>query len=304
MNGLTRHQVAEILGVSDQTVSNYCNEGLLGSWRGKGNVLYVNSEDVERYKGQLRMIAADERLIAIKGKKLEEERAAIDREDMRLRKVITVRHADDYNKDLSSLVKNLYESGIVYMRGREKDVLCAFIDGENTRELSERYNLSVQRIYQILNKALERFGDVNDIRESWKFYGEMENKIEDLQKENEMLKKKLSPEDYYEMSDYLKSLLKTRLVDLGLSVRAMNVMKSFRGENGRGARCPIETLGELITCPGGKLAILSQQNCGKKTFYEFVDIVESLGLFFKFSTEDEMPFYRRLDRHMRERSVL
>lgn len=302
MNGLTRHQVAEILGVCDQTVSNYCKEGLLGSWKGKGNVLYVNAEDVEKYKEKLRMIAADERLIALKRKKLEEDRTMIDREDTMLRKVITVRHADDYNKDLSSLVKNLYESGIVSMRGREKDVLCAFIDGENTRELSERYNLSVQRIYQILNKAIERFGDINDIRESWTFYGEMEKKIEDLQKENEILKRKVSPEDYYEMSDHLKSLLGIRLVDLNISVRALNVMKSFREANGKGDRCPIETVGELITCPGGKLAIISQQNCGRKTFNEFVDIVESLGLLFKFSTEDEAPFYRRLDRHLRERS--
>lgn len=303
MNGLTRHQVAEILGVCDQTVSNYCKEGLLGSWRGKGNVLYVNSNDVEKYREQLRIIAADERLIAIKRKKLEEEISMIDQEDMRLRKVITVRHADDYNKDLSSLVKNLYKSGIVYMSGREKDVLCAFIDGENTREMSERYNLSVQRIYQILNKALGRFGEVNDIRESWASYCELENKMEDLRKENEMLKEKLSPEDFYEMSDYMKTLLSTRLVDLDLSVRALNVMKSFRVENGRGARCQIETLGELITCPGGKLAILRQQNCGKKTFDELVGLVESLNLMFKLSTEDETSFYRRLDRRLMERSV-
>jgi predicted site-specific integrase-resolvase len=49
MARITRNKAAEILGVSRQTISNYIKEGILGSYVGEHGILYVNSEDIEKY---------------------------------------------------------------------------------------------------------------------------------------------------------------------------------------------------------------------------------------------------------------
>lgn len=48
MARITRNKAAEILGLSRQTISNYIEQGLIGSCVGEHGILYVNSEDVER----------------------------------------------------------------------------------------------------------------------------------------------------------------------------------------------------------------------------------------------------------------
>ena len=50
MARITRNIAAEILGVSRQTISNYIKEGILGSYVGEHGILYVNSEDIEKYR--------------------------------------------------------------------------------------------------------------------------------------------------------------------------------------------------------------------------------------------------------------
>ena len=49
MARITRKKAAEILGLSRQTISNYIEQGLIGSCVGEHGILYVNSEDVDKY---------------------------------------------------------------------------------------------------------------------------------------------------------------------------------------------------------------------------------------------------------------
>mgnify|MGYP004693504117 CR=1 FL=1 len=69
MARITRNKAAEILGVSRQTISNYIKEGILGSYVGEHGILYVNSEDIEKYAQKYKMIAANEKMIDEKLKK-------------------------------------------------------------------------------------------------------------------------------------------------------------------------------------------------------------------------------------------
>lgn len=62
MARITRNKAAEILGVSRQTISNYIKEGILGSYVGEHGILYVNSEDIEKYAQKYKMIAANEKM--------------------------------------------------------------------------------------------------------------------------------------------------------------------------------------------------------------------------------------------------
>lgn len=55
---ITRNKAAEILGLSRQTISNYIEQGLISSCVGEHGILYVNSEDVEKYAQKYKMLAA------------------------------------------------------------------------------------------------------------------------------------------------------------------------------------------------------------------------------------------------------
>lgn len=85
MARITRNKAALILGVSRQTISNYIKEGILGSYVGEHGILYVNSEDIEKYAQKYKMIAANEKMIDEKLKEVEYHKRAINVELTELR---------------------------------------------------------------------------------------------------------------------------------------------------------------------------------------------------------------------------
>lgn len=79
---------------------------------------------------------------------------------------------------------------------------------------------------------------------------------------------KLANEEFDEEVLHMRQLLKTKLVDLDLSVRALNCLKA----------ADIDTLGEL--CTFNKSDLLKFRNFGKKSLTELEDLLESLSLNF------------------------
>jgi DNA-directed RNA polymerase subunit alpha len=75
-------------------------------------------------------------------------------------------------------------------------------------------------------------------------------------------------EEFDETSLHMRQLLKTKLVDMDLSVRALNCLKA----------ADVETLGELVSF--NKNDMLKFRNFGKKSLTELEDLVESKGLTF------------------------
>ena len=78
----------------------------------------------------------------------------------------------------------------------------------------------------------------------------------------------------------MRQLLKTRLVDMDLSVRALNCLKA----------ADVETLGELVSFK--KNDLLKFRNFGKKSLTELEDFVKEKGLTFgmdvaKYNLDDE-----------------
>ena len=70
----------------------------------------------------------------------------------------------------------------------------------------------------------------------------------------------------------MRQLLKTRLSDMDLSVRALNCLKAAE----------VETLGELVTYHRNDL--LKFRNFGKKSLTELDDLLANLGLSFGMDT--------------------
>ncbi len=75
-------------------------------------------------------------------------------------------------------------------------------------------------------------------------------------------------EEFDESSLHMRQLLKTRLVDMDLSVRALNCLKA----------ADVDTLGELVSFK--KNDLLKFRNFGKKSLTELEDLIESKGLSF------------------------
>ncbi len=75
-------------------------------------------------------------------------------------------------------------------------------------------------------------------------------------------------EEFDEQVLHMRQLLKTKLVDMDLSVRALNCLKSAE----------VETLGELVVF--NKNDLLKFRNFGKKSLTELDDLLESLNLSF------------------------
>ena len=83
-----------------------------------------------------------------------------------------------------------------------------------------------------------------------------------------MDEKKTVSDDFDENSLHTRQLLKTKLVDMDLSVRALNCLKAAE----------VETIGELVAL--NKADLLKFRNFGKKSLTELEELVRSKGLEF------------------------
>ncbi|MDZ4824803.1 MAG: DNA-directed RNA polymerase subunit alpha [Flavobacteriales bacterium] len=83
---------------------------------------------------------------------------------------------------------------------------------------------------------------------------------------------KRESEEFDESSLHMRQLLKTKLVDMDLSVRALNCLKA----------ADIETLGDLVSF--NKNDLLKFRNFGKKSLTELEELVENKGLSFGMNT--------------------
>ena len=75
-------------------------------------------------------------------------------------------------------------------------------------------------------------------------------------------------ETYDEESLHMRQLLKTKLIDMDLSVRALNCLKA----------ADVETLGDLVSY--AKSDLLKFRNFGKKSLTELEELVDNKGLVF------------------------
>ena len=79
---------------------------------------------------------------------------------------------------------------------------------------------------------------------------------------------KAETEEFDETSLHMRQLLKTKLLDMDLSVRALNCLKA----------ADVETLGDLVSY--NKNDLLKFRNFGKKSLTELEDLVDNKGLSF------------------------
>lgn len=298
MARITRKKAAEILGLSRQTISNYIEQGLIGSCVGEHGILYVNSEDVEKYAQKYKMIAANEKMIDDKLKEVEAHKRAINVEltELRNRATANGKLAANAVCMLFSVINAMSHLGITPKLGyRQYQILKDIINGMTYDELSIKYGLSATRIRQIVVMICNSLTDNEDTA----IADIATNK--DLRIVIENLKKKLklvqtSYDEYRRAKGdvpvsgaILPPLILGKDVnDCGFPVRILNMFKW----------CYVYTVGDLLRKFHGKSDLDKLRNLGKKSVCIILDFIEENNLSFKKHGESDEDFYIRLNNNL------
>ena len=298
MARITRNKAAEILGLSRQTISNYIEQGLIGSCVGEHGILYVNSEDVEKYAQKYKMLAANEKMIDDKLKEVEAHKRAINVEltELRNRATASGKLAANAVGMLFGVINTMSYLNITpKLSYRESQILKDIINGMTYDELSFKYDLTAGRIKQIVDKTCNKLtynenAAIADIATN-----------QDLRIVIDGLKKKLkavqtSYDEYRRAKGdvpisgaVLPPLILGKDVnDCDFSVRILNMFKSYN----------VYTVGDLLRKFHGKSDLAKIRNLGKKSVYIILDFIEENNLSFKQDRESDEDFYIRLNNNL------
>lgn len=301
MARITRNKAAEILGLSRQTISNYIEQGLIGSCVGEHGILYVNSEDVEKYAQKYKMLAANEKMIDNKLKEVEAHKRAINVEltELRNRATANGKLAANAVGMLFGVINTMSHLGVTpKLSYRESKMLKDIINGMTYDELSFKYDLTATRIRQIVDKTCNKLtynenAAIADIATN-----------QDLRIVIDGLKKKLkavqtSYDEYRRAKGdvpisgaVLPPLILGKDVnDCDFTVRILNMFKSYN----------VYTIGDLLRKFHGKSDIAKIRNLGKKSIWIILDFIEENNLSFKQDGESDEDFYIRLNNNLSNR---
>ena len=298
MARITRRKAAEILGLSRQTISNYIEQGLIGSCVGEHGILYVNSEDVEKYAQKYKMIAANEKMIDDKLKEVEAHKRAINVEltELRNRATANGKLAANAVCMLFSVINAMSHLGITPKLGyRQYQILKDIINGMTYDELSIKYGLSATRIRQIVVMICNSLTDNEDTAIAEIDTNQyLRNVIDGLKKK---LKAVQTSYDEYRrakgevpISDAILPplILGKDVNDCRFPVRILNMFKW----------CDIYTVGDLLRKFHGKSDLDKIRNIGKKSVCIILDFIEENNLSFKKNGESDEDFYIRLNNNL------
>ena len=295
MARITRNKAAEILGVSRQTISNYIKEGILGSYVGEHGILYVNSDDIEKYAQKYKMIAVNEKMIDDKLKEVEAHKRAINVEltEFRNRATANGKLAANAVGMLFGVINAMSYLNITpKLSYRESKMLKDIINGMTYDELSLKYDLTTTRIRQIVEKTCNKLtynedAAIADIATNQY----LRNVIDGLKKN---LKAVQTSYDEYRRAKgdvpisaaVLPPLILGKDVnDCNFPVRILNMFK----------RCDVYTVGDLLRKFHGKSDLDKIRNLGKKSVCIILDFIEENNLIFKKNGESDEDFYIRLN---------
>ena len=295
MARITRNKAAEILGVSRQTISNYIEQGLIGSCVGEHGILYVNSEDVEKYAKKYKMLAANEKMIEEKLKEVEARKRAINVEltELRNRATANGKLAANAVGMLFGVINAMSHLGVLpNLTYRESNLLKDIIKGMTYDELSIKYGVSATRIRQLVVRTCNKLTYNEDI-----VIAELSTNralLSEVDHLNKLVKSLQISYDEYRRGNGDKPLsgallppmiLSRDINDCGFSVRILNMFRSYS----------IYTVGDLLRKFHGKSDLAKIRNLGNKSTLAILDFIEENHLSFKQNGESEEDFYIRLN---------
>lgn len=253
MGLITKKEAARILGRSERAIDEWIAQGVLKTHLVK-QTRYIDGDTVDALRDTEADIthAMQERQKTLEA--IEEETSAL-------------RQRENFNK--WSVRENVmaFVAALDVLNDVEKRVLAGVMEGQSYENIGEDFCVTRERVRQIFYKAFRR------VSASMKSYRRMLNETVELRRVRDEVKEK--DRELQQLRKMLNvsepdmemcKLLSTELVDMDLSVRTLNCLRSAN----------IRTVGELMQ--SNKLELLQIRNFGKKSFCELDDLLDRLGL--------------------------
>ena len=285
---IRRADVATMLGVTRQTITNWAQKGILHA-KNIGNEQYYSEEEIN----QLALFATDYTksqkllLLEIDALKQDKKNVQLSRMD-EIAKRRYLRLCGEYGitKDFfKAIINMLYEVGD--LKATEADVLLQVLANRSYKEIAEEYGVTRERVRQIAGKAICKSREIKNLAEKIEHVKELEidntslkiaNKalMHEVQALRELKGVKVEEKPTKTLpTDELLAFLSTKVVDIHeLSVRAKNIMIYACDRNYKA------TIADV--CRFSKTDILKERNCGRKSLQEIVDYLDkhnaSLGM--------------------------
>ena len=265
---ISRQEAARLLDVSEQTVSNWIQKGVI-----KGhlieNRLYVDRETIEQYLDGLQDLAHLENSVKEKTKYLREE-------DFNLQfEIDDLLEARDRIKDgprgyyrWVSQYATMSAHGL--FTGQQKTIFHKMMNMGSAELVAKELGLSRSRVVDIFFKCLRKISDVINLQEAQEKWDKLEQENKQLKVLNASLKQQLddlrvavaSMPSLQPMSEgeQINKILDTPFANFNFTQRSVNILKSIG----------CKTLGDVICLTRERL--MSANNCGRKT----VDDIEKV----------------------------
>ena len=301
---------ADNLGVHRQTIENWAAKGVL-QIKEIGRAHYVDGDLIDQIADfGSDTIAAAKALEAVKAEydqQAEEIRQAkremreawrFENDDRRYRNLCV--EGSIRSEFFVSVLDMLVISGDLTQR--ESAILARRLMGTTLEEIGYEFGLQRERIRQIVEKAIRKSHALTEFKAKVDEMSDLRNTIAaqravivdlrsrlKLQEEDERMAKAKDDEERRRIimeNDELCKKLNTKLYECGLSVRALNCLRSV----------DVETVADLIKCR--KTDLLKCRNFGKKSMIELDELVESMG--FSFGTDVDSIYKERIAIQMAE----
>lgn len=261
-------EVAAKFGVAKQTVRNWINKGCLESVSIDGTQ-FVSVRSLEKVESTLKDIGALEALVEAYKETLDNVEKKYKQSIMELRDCCEGNRALVKSKvTMANLLPTFINLIQPDKNTRAVQIIQMLLKGDDIRTIAERYELTTERIRQILKNEFSR------IEQNCKDYLSLKKERDGLLEEvRELRTAKTAYEKLVVKSRTLTSVepgvLTKNLADFDLSVRALNCCR----------HAGIETVGDLV---GWEKSDIMRIRCmGHKTASELYDLVENIGLKFE-----------------------
>jgi len=253
MGLITKNEAARILGRSERAIDEWIAQGVLKTHLVK-QTRYIDGDTVDALKDTEADIthAMQERQKTLDA--IKEETSAL-------------RQRENFNKWSVREAVMAFVAALDVLNDGEKQVLVGVMEGCSYESIGEDFCVTRERVRQIFYKALRRVSVsmgsyrrmLNETIELRRLRDEVKEKDRELRQLRKML-------NVQEQDREKCKLMSTELVDMDLSVRTINCLKS----------ADICTVGELVQCK--KLELLKIRNFGKKSLSELDELLDRLGL--------------------------
>ena len=284
---LSRQEAADYLGVNRQTVSNWLESGILHDV-GKNRQTLIDKNSLDKFFDTYKDLAVMEEKIAAAKERTEQLLQETEKRMLDIRKahgIVSIVGEDAIRIQFLEMILALaLEARCI--NHREHRILWGIVHRKPLDEIVAEDWSGRANVMQIAHKAIHKIAEMNDYADIKRELADMKKKsalgeqiINDQNEEIARQKAELAKYEkrQEEESDddtddqeilAMRQLLKTRIVDLNLTVRCLTCLKSQ----------DIETLGDAVQY--NKTDFLKFRNFGKKSLTELDDLFDSLGLHF------------------------